>query len=143
MKLYLLIMGVGFLLQCAAVPRSSGTATGTVEVELDIFSGRPNPAWKLSEEEASQFLGMLYELPGAEAQPDEGKLGYRGFVVSFKDPQGQVATARIHEGTVERSAGGSTEYFADKDRKLERWLLQASASRLSPDLYDIVAKEVS
>jgi hypothetical protein len=41
MKFYLLIMGVGFLLQCAAAPRSSGAASGAVEVELDIFSGAP------------------------------------------------------------------------------------------------------
>lgn len=143
MKLYLLILGVGFLLQCAAAPRSSGTAPAAAEVELDIFSGRPNPAWTLSQEETGQLLGRLENLPGTDAQPDEGKLGYRGFVISFKDPQGRVMRARIHEGTVERSAGGSTEYFADEDRGLERWLLKASASRLSPDLYDLVAKEVS
>ena len=142
MKLYLLIMGVGFLVQCAAAPRSSGTTSGAVEVELDIFSGRPNPSWTLSKEETSQLLGMLNELPVSEAHPEADGLGYRGFVVSFKDSQGQPARARIHEGTVTRSEGGSTRYFADKDRKLEHWLLKTSGSRLSPKIYEVVAREL-
>jgi hypothetical protein len=143
MKVSLLILGVGFLLQAATVSRCSGSPPAPAEVELDIFSGRPNPSWTLSGEETSQLLSLMGDLPETDAPLSEGGLGYRGFVVSFKDSQGRITRVRIHGGTIARSAGGSTEYFADKDRKLERWLLKSSASRLSPDLYDIVAKEVS
>jgi hypothetical protein len=138
MKLTALILGVGLLLQASAASRCSGAAPEPAQVELDIFSGRPNPTWKLSEEETSQLLGLLGNLPSTETQRPEPGLGYRGFVVSFRD-----STARIYGGTVERSVGESSEFFADKDRALERWLVKNSGSRLSPDLYEIVAKEVS
>lgn len=138
MKLSALILGIGLLLQASAASRCSGAAPEPAEVELDIFSGRPNPTWKLSGEETSQLLSLLGNLPSTDARRQEPGLGYRGFVVSFRE-----STARIYGGTVERSAGESSEFFADKNRALERWLLKASGSRLSPDLYEIVAKEVS
>jgi hypothetical protein len=74
-------------------------------VELDIFSGRPNPTWTLSGEETSQLLALLANLPSKEAGWPASGLGYRGFVVSFRDPQDRVVTVRIHGGTVERSVG--------------------------------------
>lgn len=138
MKLSTLILGIGLLLQASAASRCSGAAPESAEVELDIFSGRPNPTWKLSGEETSQLLGLLGNLQSTEARRPEPGLGYRGFVVSFRD-----STVRIYGGTVERSVGGSSESFADEDRALERWLLKASGSRLSPDLYEIVARELS
>jgi hypothetical protein len=51
-------------------------------VELDVFSGRPNPQWPLSSEEAEDLLARIGRLA-----PDGGRrelpaaLGYRGFNV--------------------------------------------------------------
>lgn len=142
MKLYLLIMSVGFLLQCAMAPRSSEAASGTAEVELDIFSGRPNPAWTLSGEETRELLGMLENLPSTNTRSPEAGLGYRGFVVSFQDQRRRVTTVRIHGGTVERSVGESSEFFADKDRKLERWLLDTGQSKLDPSVFTAVSEKL-
>lgn len=135
----LLIMGVGLLLQTSV---GSGPPPEPAEVELDIFSGRPNPTWKLAGEETSQFLGLLRELPSAEPGWFDAGLGYRGFAVSFQDPQGRETRVQIFKGIVKQSMGESSEYFADKDRKLERWVLKTGSSRLSPDLYEMVAKEL-
>lgn len=120
----------------------SGAPPEPAEVELDIFSGRPNPTWKLSAEETSQFLGLLRELPSTEPGWFDAGLGYRGFAVSFQDPQGRATRVQIYKGIVKRSVEESTEYFADKDRKLERWVLKTGRSELSPDLYEVVAKEL-
>jgi hypothetical protein len=135
----LLVLGVGLLLQVSV---GSGAPPEPAEVELDVFSGRPNPTWKLSGEETSQFLGLLRELPSTEPGWFDAGLGYRGFAVSLQDPQGRETRVQIYKGIVKRSVGESMEYFADKDRKLERWVLRTGSSRLSPDLYEMVAKEL-
>lgn len=55
-----------------------------LQVELDIFSGRPNPTWTLSEKEEKELLDRVAADPqimlpeGATS----GRLGYRGYVVS-------------------------------------------------------------
>ena len=69
---------VGLLaLGCAA----GGPAAPELTVELDAFSGRPNPTWTLTAAEAGEVLERLRGLPAASASiPDLG-LGYRGFVL--------------------------------------------------------------
>lgn len=57
-----------------------------MRVELDIFSGRPNPSWELSVDEAAELSRRLAALIKTETRPDEGGLGYRGFVITNPDP---------------------------------------------------------
>ncbi|SDY14405.1 hypothetical protein SAMN05421736_101487 [Evansella caseinilytica] len=54
-----------------------------IEIELDIFSGRPNPRWTLSPAEQREFLERVINggVPMAPVSVSDGKLGYRGFVV--------------------------------------------------------------
>ncbi|HEX6901150.1 MAG TPA: hypothetical protein VF789_15605 [Thermoanaerobaculia bacterium] len=135
----LLVLSFGLLLH---VSGGSGAPPEPAAVELDIFSGRPNPTWKLSGEETSRFLGLLRELPSTEPGWFDAGLGYRGFAVSFQDAQGRETRVQIFKGIVKRSVGEFTEYFVDKDRKLERWVLKTGDSRLSPELYEMAAKEL-
>ncbi|WP_017250327.1 hypothetical protein [Brevibacillus sp. HB1.1] len=56
-----------------------------LEVELDIFSGRPNPKWILSETEEKELLKIITSDP-TQISPvytpeEEFGLGYRGFIV--------------------------------------------------------------
>lgn len=116
--------------------------TALAQVELDIFSGRPNPAWQLSREETDQLLTLLGKLPAAEARRPSDDLGYRGFVVSFQDSEGRAQRVQVHGGLVLRDVDGALKYFADEDRKFERWLLETGAAELSPELHDVVAREL-
>ena len=52
-----------------------------VEVELDIFSGMPNPTWVLTDAEADSFVKQLAAAPPGPATELSGNLGYRGFIV--------------------------------------------------------------
>ena len=58
-----------------------------VRVELDVFSGRPNPAWDLEGSSALSVAHVLQELcfssDGGPAVDDE-KLGFRGFLVEIR-----------------------------------------------------------
>ena len=48
-----------------------------MEIELDVFSGVPNPRWQLSEAEARHLASLL----PAEREPARTGLGFRGFVL--------------------------------------------------------------
>src|SRR5437763_1383569 len=94
-----------------------------VEVELDIYSGMPNPTWVLSSDEADRFLKQLAAAPRTSAREPSGNLGYRGFIVHVTQAA-DTRLARVQNGVVSISEGATTVYARDENRKLERWLLQ-------------------
>jgi hypothetical protein len=103
----------------------------TADVELDIFSGLPNPTWTLSDEQTASLLEMVSALSQTEARPRSGDLGYRGMVVRIRD-----AAARelyLHDGIVEVSGN----YYSDRDRRVARWLLDTGRSFVDQSIYEI------
>ena len=66
-----------------------------MEVELDAFSGRPNPEWTLSGEKASRLLEKIASLPEAEDAPHPPGLGFRGFVLRSGGRSIRVFGARV------------------------------------------------
>jgi hypothetical protein len=85
-------------------------------VEIDMFSGRPNPRWRLSEAETDRLTGLLRTLEPADGPPPSPPgLGYRGF--RLRDSNGSIWAA--YRGFVQ-SPGG---LLADSDRRVERFLL--------------------
>lgn len=53
-----------------------------MDVELDIFSGRPNPRWSLAEPQNELLLSLIASLQPATALPPQiPGLGYRGFLI--------------------------------------------------------------
>lgn len=110
------------------------------EVELDIFSGMPNPRWSLTKVEADSFVTQLAALPRTSARERSGNLGYRGFIVQC--PRGaNTELIRIQNGTVHTSSGVTNVYAYDKDRALERWLLNTARPHLENELFQTVERE--
>lgn len=79
------------------------TETGSgpaIEVELDIFSGRPNPRWALSAEAAKRLQADLEERATAESPAALG-LGYRGFVIrNLSGDSGTPPVVRVFRSVV-------------------------------------------
>jgi hypothetical protein len=88
-------------------------------VELDLFSGRPNPCWRLDERDHREFLKLQGRLSPTPAALDPPPLGYRGFVCTDRS-----GTRRVYKGYVRTPHG----VFDDPSFSLERFLL----SRLPP-----------
>lgn len=84
-------------------------------VELDVFSGRPNPRWELDEPSTKKLRHLHSRLTATRQTPAEPPgLGYRGFL--YSDGKGVV---RAYRGYVRSSRG----VFADPSFGIERFLL--------------------
>jgi hypothetical protein len=79
-----------------------------MEIELDVFSGRPNPNWVASPDRAASVSRALSSLPAAPARPEPGHLGYRGFVIRQRELH-----ARVYDGHVTVTANGVTRTLVD------------------------------
>jgi hypothetical protein len=91
-------------------------------VELDVFSGRPNPRWELDEPSAKVLRQLLSRLAiTADSPPEPAGLGYRGFV--FPDDTGRT---RAYKGYVIRP----DVVLADPSFTVERFLLDRLPTEL-------------
>ena len=89
---HLIALRFGFWMCCAMIACGGRPS---VEVELDAFSGRPNPKWTLSEEKASRLLKTIASLPEAKDAPHPPDLGFRGFVLRSGGRSIRVFGARV------------------------------------------------
>jgi hypothetical protein len=122
-----------------------GSATPvSANITVDLFSGRAdNPAWSLSAAETSLLLAKLAALPPTQQLPPPSQLGYRGMQIELVDASGR-ASQRLHayQGIVARETAQGTQYYADPQRTIERWLLSIGQSQLDPGLYQIIDAEL-
>ncbi|WP_410657963.1 hypothetical protein [Amycolatopsis sp. lyj-112] len=109
-----------------------------VTVELDIFSGVPNPAWTLRQAQAAEFQRKLEALPQASGGQIANNLGYRGFVTRTS-----AIAALVQNGTVQVTQDGETRYRTDSGRELERWLLQSGKPFVDPETFALAEREFS
>ncbi|MDZ4719870.1 MAG: hypothetical protein SH847_15580 [Roseiflexaceae bacterium] len=116
-----------------------------MRAELQLFSGRPNPTWNLTQAQIEQFstrLQALAEIRDGEA--DDG-LGYWGIIVQAITPTNGNGTMRqitISRGIVIVEQGGSRRTYADSNRELERWLFQTSRNQIDQAIYDMIARDL-
>lgn len=112
-----------------------------VEVELDIFSGMPNPTWELTAGEADRFLKQLAAKAQTSARELSGNLGYRGFIVQVTQ-EDKTQLIHIQTGTIHMSIGATKVYAKDGERELERWLLNTGKPYLTNELFQFVEGEI-
>ena len=132
-----------------------------MDVEVDLYSGRPNPVFRLDVAAAAEFRRRVAALPPALSSRGSvpGGLGYRGLLVSLSgaDAPGEDAgrgvaptavspmvSAVVRFGTVVASdTAGSQRRLVDPERGLERWLVEQGAPALEPGTADFLRRAVS
>lgn len=125
------------------VSQDRGEARIVATVELDIFSGRPNPTWNLSEEQTRALMALIEELPPGTPQAESPQgLGYRGFKVSLALADIGPTTVRVHRGEVRYGPEEASVRRLDAGKRLERWLLATAREVLDPQTYELVSREV-
>jgi hypothetical protein len=114
----------------------SGAATGVAwQVEIDMFSGVPNPVFTLTPAEATQIVGQIGQAPALSTTAVSGDsilpsiLGYRGMIVRGHDQNNQlVEHTEISSGKIFRKAGNRA-LLDGKGAGLERTLLSLATSK--------------
>jgi hypothetical protein len=116
---------------------------GEIQVEIAVFSGRPNPQWALSDPDGKALWGMLAALKPVAAGADPGALGYQGFRLRFEQPGTQVpGEIAIFNGIVRYSSGPQLLSAADPDRRVERWLATIARQHLAFTDYMALPAEI-
>ena len=114
---------------------------GRVTVEADMFSGRPNPMWRMTAQESAELRRRLAHLrpapTGSVLKPPV--LGYRGLRITV---YGRRTTDlyQLRDGLVRDKAG---RLFVDDDRQLERWILKSARRRVEPEIETLLNREVN
>ncbi|WP_283135070.1 hypothetical protein [Rhizohabitans arisaemae] len=113
-----------------------------LHIELDVFSGRPNPYWKLTAREERELIDRLTASPAALRPVDqvESKLGYRGMVVhADRAGRERLTAAGLPPGFRLREATG-----VNVSDVAERWLLHTPGAQeaLLPEVGDVSDRSI-
>ncbi len=95
----------------------------TIEVELNIFSGRPNPRWELSESQVDELKPKMRMLLPTATPKTTMQLGYRGVViVNLSKTPDLPELIYAYKGVLTIMDRDMTNYYEDTNN-LEEWLL--------------------
>ena len=136
----------------AVVPSPSGSSTplpstgssasvgpaGSVKVVLGLYSGRPDPEWTLTTEQAATLIKALATLSTGTGAPGIGGLGYHGFTMLAPG-----STLVAYRGMVAPPGDGPRAVMADPTRSIERYLLGTSRPHLTADEFTAVERALA
>lgn len=111
-----------------------------MQVEIDLFSGRPNPVWDLTAAEVSELKARLDSLPAGAPTAMPEVLGYRGLHVGPPPAQqgareppsaNPIIDLRVGGGAIHAiRRNGTALHLMDTGRSLECWLLTVAQGRV-------------
>jgi hypothetical protein len=110
----------------------------SIEVILDIFSGRPNPHWTLSDEQINQLQERIGRLDARrEASPAKAPgLGYRGFIITNASNDPRIPNRiEVYASVLSIGEHGRTRSYEDASG-VERWLFEQARSLGYGDIID-------
>lgn len=107
-----------------------------ITVELDIFSGRPNPSWELAGRSAQILLNMVGEVGRSGRHRlacSAPGLGYRGVTLTIV--QGSLTSNwHVYADCIEHDG----QSFDDTNRGVEAYVLQSMPAKLKSDLAGVL-----
>lgn len=115
-------------------------------VTLDVFSGRPNPTWTLTKEQAILFLNNISQIKPTNENIQnypEKILGYRGFIVDqITNKDLPLKRFEIYNGAIKVLSNSSSYLLKDKDFQIEKWLLQTAYNHIDKDTFNFVKEDI-
>jgi hypothetical protein len=116
----LLLIG---LIGCSGGSLSLGLSETTVE--LDAYSGLPNPRWQLNPNEVNELEDRLNGLPESAAVEIPSQLGYRGFNIIDDDGKRLTVT---NNGYVVLHEHDGNKFYRDTE-EVQLWLKRQAEAR--------------
>lgn len=138
---FLVVLGGAVL---SSAPAAAQTPP-SLSVTISVFSGRPDPEFKLAAAAELDKLRSLFKNAAPYTKSVQGSiirpvLGYRGIIVDKGDAVGALpAHFAVHNGIIEIGTEKPT-YLIDKHRKLEKTLLDLAlaAKAIDPKLHALI-----
>jgi hypothetical protein len=93
-----------------------------IEVTLNIFSGRPNPKWLLSEKQIKTLSAKLGEFTVAEPESPLG-LGYRGVTITNLSKSPRLPERILAYNGILSICNNRTTIHQEDINNIEGWLL--------------------
>ena len=113
-----------------------------IALEVDIYSGRPNPTWTLNDDEISGLEAVLDSLPTTEQcpSPPRDNLGFRGFIVTGVSAHGQDIRRLVVDADCVRTEAldGTRSQLLDERREAHTYLADVATQR-DPSLGPVLA----
>jgi hypothetical protein len=133
MKAALLLL---MLSGCIACSSNKTKQQMKISIELDVFSGRPNPSWELNPSESGELFKQLSLLPEADKKRAEffDGLGYRGFVITVQEADHAGSSPdiyRVFRGNILKN----DKVFSDTN-SVEKNLIEQARNKGFADLID-------
>jgi len=112
-----------------------------MQIQVDIFSGRPNPAWEATPQEAEDIEAVLASLPVAagDVPPPSEQLGFRGFWLSDRQSNRRIY---VHGSAVQIQTAATVTAKLDSGRQLQQMLVNMSRSHLDVNLFDFLVSQL-
>jgi hypothetical protein len=108
----------------------------TWEVTIDVFSGRPNPVYRLQASELSRVQAMLSRAkPSAETKEETkvfppGRLGYRGVLIRQSgEGRGVQSSIRVRANDILQESSSGRTWLNANDVALEEYLLDLAVQK--------------
>jgi len=108
-------------------PSARAELAASVDVELGLYSGRADPRWTLTAEQAAVLDRLLAALADGSGTPPAGGLGYHGFTILLP-----ASPLVAYQGVVAPPGGGARAGKVDPTRSVERYLLELSRPHVTP-----------
>jgi hypothetical protein len=116
----------------------------SVTVTLNIFSGRPNPAWELTEDEATELADRLASIDRTTLMKPPGiagGLGYRGFTIESVRERNLEPEVYVHAGIVDVARFDLN--LATDAPDLEQWILSTAGDQVDDSVRQLVEQQLS
>ncbi len=120
-------------------PKKTVSATVTVH----LFSGVPDPSWKLSRYRVAELADRIDALPAMNNdQPLEqpSKLGYRGFTIRIEQRGAVNKEFLVYDNVIE--LGNQLGKRKDAEHRLEKWLLKTAGNSITRHVRATVRNEL-
>jgi hypothetical protein len=113
-------------------------------VTLHIYSGRPDPAWELTDDQVQELSDRISQIQNTTLLKPAGlagALGYRGFSITSVREKYLDPHVYVHGGVVDLDRFDLNRITDVPD--LEEWLLSTAGDAVTDDVRQAVQQELS
>lgn len=108
-----------------------------IEVEIDVFSGLPNPICQLTEKEVRKIFGKINSLKRIQKTYPKNDLGYRGMILIIN----QDSRINVSNGFI--ADDKNRFFYLDENQEVEKLIFAYVSRCVDDDLKKEISRNIS